>query len=65
MEKKGTLASPADGASHKRLARARWPDQQDPFGNPAPQFLKFLGVLQEFDDFLQLFLGFLGRRPHP
>ena len=49
-----------DGSGQKRLARAWRSDQQHPFGDSASQFLKLLGVLQEFDDFLQFFLGFLG-----
>ena len=49
-----------DGSGKKRLAGAWRANQQDPFGNSPSQFLKLLGVLQKFDDFLQLFLGFLG-----
>jgi hypothetical protein len=49
MEKNGTLASPA-------TARA---DEQNALGNAAAQALKLLGLAQELNDLLELFLGFV------
>ena len=49
-----------DGAREKSLTRAWRANQQNALGNAPAKFLKLLRVLQEFDDFLQLFLGFIG-----
>ena len=49
-----------DGPRQQRLARARRADQQHALGNAPAELLELLRVLQEFDDFLQLFLGFVG-----
>ena len=35
-------------------------DEQDPLRNAPAQFLEFLRVLQKFDNFLELFLCFVG-----
>ena len=43
----------------KCFSGSRRADEQHAFRNAAAQFLEFLGLLQEVDDFLQLFLGFL------
>src|SRR5450631_2629375 len=43
----------------QRLARARRADQQHTARNAAAEPLKFLRVAQEFDDLLQIFLGFV------
>ena len=62
MEKNGTLASPAMARASKSLTRSRRSDQQHALGNAAAQLLKFLRVLQKFDDLLQFFLGLVDSR---
>jgi hypothetical protein len=47
-----------DGARQQGLAGARRADQQYALGNASAQLLELLRLTQEFDDFLQLFLGF-------
>src|SRR5271165_5333073 len=51
-----------DGSSQQRFARSRRPDEQHALGNAAAQLLKLLGILQELNDLLQLFLGFVAAR---
>src|SRR5579862_7747673 len=48
-----------DGAREKCLTSAGGTDQQYTFGNATAQFLELLRLAQEFDDLLELFLGFL------
>ena len=49
-----------NGPRQQRLTRSRRPDQQNALRDASAQLLELLRVLQEFDDFLQLFLGFVG-----
>src|SRR5262249_31413593 len=49
-----------DGAGKKSFASAWRADQKDALGNAAAELLEFLRVLEELDDFLKLFLGFVG-----
>ena len=46
-----------DGAGKQRLARSGRSDQQHALRNASAELLEFLGLTQELDDFLQLFLG--------
>ena len=46
-------------AREQCLAGSRRPDQQHAFRNAPAEFLEFLRVLQEIDDFVELFLGFI------
>ena len=48
-----------NGLAQQRLARARRPDQQHSLGNAAAQDLVLLGLLEEVDDFAELFHGFI------
>ena len=48
-----------DGLGQQGLARARRAHHQDALGNAAAEFLKFFRVLEEFDQFGNLLLGFL------
>src|SRR5262249_3933928 len=48
-----------DGAGQQGLARAGWADQEHALGDPTPQPLKLLRVLEELDDLLELRLGVL------
>ncbi len=48
-----------DGAGEQRLAGARRADQQHAFRNAAAEFLEFLRVAQELDQFLHFLLRFL------
>ena len=48
-----------DGAREQRLAGARRADEQHAFRNAAAEFLKFLRVAQELDQFLDFVLRFL------
>src|SRR6267378_2453610 len=43
----------------QRLARSRRSDQQHAFRDTPAKLLEFLWILQELNDFLQLFLGFI------
>ena len=47
-----------DGARQQGLAGAGRADQQHALGDASAEFLELLRLTQEFDDFLQLFLGF-------
>lgn len=58
MLKNGTPASPAT-AREQGLAGSRRPHQQHAPGNTRPKRSELLRVLQELNDFGQLFLGFL------
>ncbi len=49
-------------AGQQGFARSRRSDQQDAFRDTPTEFLEFLGLAKELDDFLQLFLGFLDAR---
>src|SRR5882724_5338243 len=49
-----------DRAGQQSLARARRSHEQHALRNSSAELLEFLGIFQEFDDFLQLFLGFVG-----
>src|SRR5205807_5915761 len=42
------------------LTRAWGPDKQHTLRNSSAQFLEFLRIFQELNDFLQLFFGFIG-----
>ena len=55
--KEGNVGFPRYGPGQKGLARSRRADQKNPLGNPPAQAGEFLGVPQELDDLLQLFLG--------
>src|SRR5262249_50987796 len=48
-----------DGAREQRLARSRRAHQQHAFRNASAELLELLRLLQELDDFLQLFLRFV------
>jgi hypothetical protein len=62
MEKNGTLASPAMARASSVLPVPGGADQQHAFRNAAAQLLELLRLAQEFDDLLQLFLGFFHAR---
>ena len=49
-----------NGPRQQSLARARRPDQQHALRNASAELLEFLRIFQELDNFLQLFLGFVG-----
>src|SRR5436853_4694958 len=49
-----------DRAGEQSLAGAWRSDEQDALRNTAAKLLEFLRILQELDDFLQLFFGFVG-----
>jgi len=51
-----------DGAGQQGLTGAGGTDQQDALGNLAAQTLELLGILKEFDDFLEFLLGFVDAR---
>ena len=55
----GHVGFAGDGAGEERLAGARRAHQQDALGNAAAELLELLGLLEELDDLLQLFLRFL------
>ncbi len=69
MEKNGTPASPTadgeerharlpgDSTGKQRLAGAGRANQENAFGYPRAQATVLPGILEEFDDFLKLFLG--------
>ena len=48
-----------DGPRQQRLPRSRRAHEQDALRNAAAQLLELLRLLQELDDFLQLFLRFV------
>ena len=60
MLKKGTPASPATARGEEGLAGAGRPDQEDAARDARAQGGEAFGELEEFDDFLQLFFGFVG-----
>src|SRR5580704_13224608 len=49
-------------ASQQSLACSRRPDQQNALRNASAKLLEFLRIFQKLDNFLQLFLGFIGSR---
>src|SRR6266853_1922376 len=51
-----------DGPRQQGFARSRRPDKQHAFRDAPAQLLKLLRILQKFNNFLQLFLGFVGSR---
>ena len=53
----GHLRLAGDGLGQQGLARAGRPHEEDAFGDAAAEGLEALGIAQEFDDFLHLFLG--------
>src|SRR6185369_9133834 len=55
----GGIGFAGDGLREKSLARARRANHQNAFGNAATEFLKFLRVFEELDQFRDFFLGFL------
>ena len=59
MLKNEASASPAMALASRVLPVPGRADHQDAFGNAPAEFLKFLRVLQEFDQFGNLLLGFL------
>jgi hypothetical protein len=59
MLKNAASASPAMALASKRFAGAGRADHQDALGNASAEALKFLRVLEEFDQFGNFLLGFL------
>src|SRR5262249_12919762 len=49
----------SDSASEQGLTGSWRSNQQYALRNAAAEFLKFLRIFQEFDDFLKLFFGFI------
>ena len=63
MEKNGTLASPATGFREQGFPAPGRPDEQHAlWGISATQLGEFFGIPEEFDDFLELFFGFVDAR---
>ena len=54
----GDIGFTGDGSSEEGFAGTWGTDHEDAFGNTPAEFLEALGVAEEFDDFLDLFLGF-------
>src|SRR5438552_12286514 len=54
--KEGNISFARDRSRQQRLARTRRSDQQHALRNSPAQLLELLRILQELDDFLQLFL---------
>ena len=48
-----------NGARQQGLARSRRPDEQHALRNASAELLEFLRILQEVDDLVKLFLGFV------
>src|SRR6201996_3391666 len=59
MEKKGTPASPATARARSVLPVPGGPTSRAPFGIYSAKALELARLLQEIDDFGQLFLGFV------
>ena len=57
--KERNVGFPGDGARQQGFSGAGRTDQQHPFRDAPAELLKFLRIAQEFDDLLQLFLGFI------
>ena len=57
--KNGNVGFAGDRARDQRLAGARRPDEQHAARNAPAQPLELAWVAQEFDDFLQILLGFV------
>src|SRR5258708_39311369 len=57
--KEGNAGFAGDRPGEQSLARSRRADQQNALRNAPAQFLKLSRLAQEFDNLLQLFLGFL------
>src|SRR5262245_31359870 len=58
----GDVSLSGDGASQQGFAGTWRSDQQDALRNAPAELLKLLRVLEELDDFLELFFGFVGAR---
>src|ERR671927_164226 len=56
IEKNGTFASPATARASSVLPVPGGPISSTPFGNPPPDFLKFLGLFEESENLPRLFL---------
>ena len=54
----GHVGFAGDGAGEKSFAGSWRPDEEHALGNAAAEFLEFLRVFKELDDFLEFFLGF-------
>src|SRR5579872_6282428 len=48
-----------DGASEQGLSSSWRPDKQNALGDATTELLEFLGIFQEVDNFVELFLGFV------
>ena len=55
----GHIGLAGDGAGQQGLAGTRRANEQNALGDLAAEALEFARILEEFDDFLQLFLGFI------
>ena len=55
----GHIGFAGDSAGEERLTGTRRADQEHTLGDAAADLLELLRVFQEFDDFLQLFLGLI------
>ena len=55
----GNVGFARDGAGQQRLAGSRGAHQQHALGDAAAKLLELLGFLQELDDFLKFFFGFI------
>ena len=58
----GDVGFARDRACEQGLAGSRRPDEQHALGDAAAEALELLGLAQELDDFLELFLGFVYAR---
>src|SRR5882724_11197959 len=56
----GNVGFAGNGPRQQSLAGAWRPNEQHALGNPAAKFLEFLRILQELNNFLEFFLGFIG-----
>ena len=55
----GDVGFTGDGAGEQGFAGSRRSDEQDALGDAAAEALELLGLAEELDDFLELFLGFI------
>ena len=55
----GHVRLSGNGLGQQGFACPRRAEQEDPFGDLPPQFLKFTRVLQKLHDFLKFFFGFV------
>src|SRR5262245_51365210 len=56
----GNVGFTGDGAGQQSLTGARRSDEQDALRDAAAELLEFLRVLEELDDLLEFFFGFVG-----